>query len=365
MDSENTYLHVMMVISNPCNYKRRIKLAKEFIQRMDCTPCVKLYTVELAYKDQSFLVTDSSNPRHLQLRTEHPLWHKESLINIGVRRLLPDDWKAFAWVDADIEFKDPLWAENTLKLLNVYDAVQIFEIAHYLNPNNNVESPHRISRMKSHIDGVENVSRIWGFGCAYTRKTFETLGGMYEYGILGGGDSIMLESLLGKKTYVLYPSAFHKSIDEFRNRCKDLKVGYTPVEVLHYFHGNLADRNYAGRNSIFKKYELCLDRDITRNEDGLIVATDTFPKGLLDDIITYFYSRNEDHYPGVVKATWGAKETIDVTNIVKQWKIESLRLANGLFGGDPDVGRKKTLHVEYEDGREQTVGEYERFILLK
>jgi len=46
------------------------------------------------------------------------LWHKENMINLGVQKLLPPTWKAFAWIDADIEFDSPSWAIDTLKVLN-------------------------------------------------------------------------------------------------------------------------------------------------------------------------------------------------------------------------------------------------------
>ena len=73
-------LHVVMVISNPCNFKRRIKLAKEFIQRMKTNTDVILYIVELAYLcNDKFCITKPTNPRHLQLKTKVPLWHKEKI----------------------------------------------------------------------------------------------------------------------------------------------------------------------------------------------------------------------------------------------------------------------------------------------
>lgn len=40
------------------------------------------------------------------------------MINLGVRYLLPEKWKAFAWIDADIEFENSTWAVDTLKILN-------------------------------------------------------------------------------------------------------------------------------------------------------------------------------------------------------------------------------------------------------
>ena len=98
-------LNVIIVISNPCQYARRYILAKEFIKRMEDENNVELYIVELVYNKQKFIITDSKNKNHLQLSTNTaPLWHKENMINLGVKYLLPKNYKAFAWIDADIEF---------------------------------------------------------------------------------------------------------------------------------------------------------------------------------------------------------------------------------------------------------------------
>ena len=121
-------LNVIIVISNPCLYAIRYILTREFIKRIEIEETnVNLYVVELAYKNQKFLCTDSKNKNHLQLRSEIPLWHKENMVNLGVRYLLPKSWKAFAWIDADVEFENPNWALDTLKILNgCKDIVQVF-----------------------------------------------------------------------------------------------------------------------------------------------------------------------------------------------------------------------------------------------
>ena len=112
-------LHVIAVISNPCLYLRRYILMNEFIMRMEMEePNVVLYVVELAYGNQRFVITDSKNKNHLQLRTEIPLWHKENMVNIAVKKLLPKNWKAMAWIDSDLEFESSTWAIDTLKILN-------------------------------------------------------------------------------------------------------------------------------------------------------------------------------------------------------------------------------------------------------
>jgi hypothetical protein len=43
--------------------------------------------VELAFGNRPFEVTDPDNPRHVQVRSGHELWHKENLVNLGVARL--------------------------------------------------------------------------------------------------------------------------------------------------------------------------------------------------------------------------------------------------------------------------------------
>ena len=77
---------------------------------------INLFIVEMIYKNQKFIITDKNNKNHLQLKTDIPIWHKENMINLGVKYLLPKDYKAFAWIDADIEFESSTWAIDTLKI---------------------------------------------------------------------------------------------------------------------------------------------------------------------------------------------------------------------------------------------------------
>ena len=130
-------LNVIIVISNPCLYKKRYILLNEFVKRIEEEEDnVNLFVVELVYGNQKFMVTDKNNKNHLQLTTTTPIWHKENMVNLGVKYLLPKDWKAFAWIDADVEFDNVTWATDTLKILNGYkDIVQIFSHAVDMDKN--------------------------------------------------------------------------------------------------------------------------------------------------------------------------------------------------------------------------------------
>ena len=83
-------LHVIVVVSNPCLYATRYILLREFVKRIEEEEeNVNLFIVELIYENQRFIVTDSKNKNHLQIKCKTPLWHKENMINLGVQRLLP------------------------------------------------------------------------------------------------------------------------------------------------------------------------------------------------------------------------------------------------------------------------------------
>ena len=291
-------LNVIIVISNPCLFARRYILAKEFINRMENEETyVNLYVVELCYGDQRFLITDSKNKNHLQLRTIHPLWHKENMINIGIQKLLPSNWKAVAWIDADIEFESTTWALDTLKILNgSKDIVQIWSQSVDMNyDESTIQIRHSFGfqycKKKKYNSSVVD---YWhpGYGWACTRKAYDRMKGLYDTAILGSGDYIMAMALLGVATTT--PHYFNNYSDKYQNDVKNLRLGYVPGTIIHHFHGFKKNRKYAERNQILRNYAFDPVIHITKNNDGIIVPTDECPKELLKDIISYFKERNED-----------------------------------------------------------------------
>jgi len=298
-------LHVIMVVSNPCQYKKRYILARNFIERMLDEENVILYIVELCHNNQEFVVTDKKNRRHLQIRTETaPLWHKENMVNMGVKHLLPKNWKAVAWVDADIEFESNTWALDTLKILNgCKDIVQIFSQAIDLNHDN---TPMNIFTSAGYqlCKGYKYCGRgigYWhpGFAWACTRKAYEKMGGLYDLGILGSGDNIMMLSLIKNGQKALSDQNhenYLQSVADFQDRVKNLRFGYVPTTIRHYFHGVKKNRKYAERWQILINHDYNPDTFVTRRDDGLLVPTSLCPQGLLEDIMKYFRERNEDDF---------------------------------------------------------------------
>jgi len=299
-DPIDDFLHVIIVISNPCQYKRRFQLAREFIKRIEIEENVKLYIVELAYGSQAFHVTREGHPRHLQIRTDcAPLWHKENMINIGVQKLLPENWKAMAWIDADIEFESHTWAMDTLKILNGHkDIIQLF--SHAIDMNFKQEMMSVFSAFGFNYEkGLTWGRTFWhpGFAWAITRKAYDKIGGLYENSILGAGDHNMALCLIGLGLNSLNGNttdAYKEDVLNFQDRARGLRLGYTPGIIRHFFHGKKINRRYGDRWQILIKFAYDPSRHITRGRDGLICPTTNCPSKLLDEIMEYFRGRDED-----------------------------------------------------------------------
>lgn len=295
-------LHVIAVISNPCQFARRYILAREFLKRMERERGIRVYVVELAYGDHGFHVAQKGNPRHLQLHGDIPLWHKENMINIGIKKLLPPTWKAVAWVDADIEFESTTWAKDTLKVLNGYkDVVQIFSHCVDMDKRQNAMSifpSFCFQYSKGQPYGGTGVN-MWhpGYAWACTRKAYEQMGGLYDKSILGAGDHNMSFAFLGKGVDSVNAQAtdsYKNSVVEFEEGATTLRLGYVPGVIRHHYHGLKKNRRYMERWRILIDNAFSPDEHLTYNKDGLLVPTAACPQQILDDIMKYFKERNED-----------------------------------------------------------------------
>jgi hypothetical protein len=224
------------------------------------------------------------------------------MVNLGVKYLLPKNWKAFAWVDSDIEFENNSWAIDTLKILNgCKDVVQLF--SHCIDmdkdhTNLNIFNGFGYSFCKNKKYSCKGLD-YWhpGYAWAITRKAYEKIGGLYDKGILGSGDTIMALSYINKvekMTNTLYNNDYNISMYEFQKNAKNLRLGYTPGVIRHHFHGTKQNRKYTERWEILMKYSYTPILHIKYNKDGIIIPTYFFPKDFTDEILNYFKERKED-----------------------------------------------------------------------
>lgn len=296
-------LNVIIVISNPCLYVKRYILLKEFEKRIiEEEENVNLYIVEMIYPKQKFIITNKLDPNHLQLKSDIPIWHKENMINLAVKYLLPSDYKAFAWIDADVEFESNTWALDTLRILNgSKDVVQLF--SHCVDMEKDYSTlnifnsfGYNFSKNKQYTTkGID----YWhpGYAWAITRKAYERIGGLYDKGILGSGDSIMALSFINKASFLNNPnynSHYNNSMLEYQIKASKLRLGYVPGVIRHHYHGSKKNRNYTERWKILMKYKYSPIEHLTYDKEGILIPTDSLSEEFKNDIMNYFKERKED-----------------------------------------------------------------------
>jgi len=296
-------LNVVIVVSNPCLYARRYRLLNEFVNRFENEEeHVNLFIVEMVYGNQRFYVTKKNNPNHLQVRTQTPLWHKENMVNLAVKYLLPKNYKAFAWIDADVEFESSTWALDTLRILNgCKDVVQIF--SHCVDMAKDESSlnifnsfGYSFSKNKKYITKHMD---FWhpGYAWAMTRRAYESIGGIYDKGVLGSGDKIFALSLINKSekmNHDNYHEDYNNSMIEYQKKAKLLRLGYVPGLIRHYFHGSKKNRQYVERWQILMNHRFSPNEDIAYDDYGVLVPTEKMSEEFKADIMNYFVERKED-----------------------------------------------------------------------
>lgn len=277
---QTNVLHVVGVVSNPARWHSRYRLAREWQAAMRATPGVELHMVEAAFGDRHHEVT---GPDDLQLRTNSEAWIKESMINLGVRDLLPKDWRYVAWVDADVAFRDPNWAQETIHQLQHHDVVQPWQHCADIGAAGNILQTHTSfgfmrqtgERMqKNATEPYRNAHTGYAWAC--TRKFWEAVEGLIDFAILGSGDHHMAWAMIGDVDVsipkVNAPSFFRRC-HEWQARAVRVtngQVGFTPGRIEHAFHGPKKRRYYQERWQILAANAYDPDTDLVHDAQGLV-----------------------------------------------------------------------------------------------
>lgn len=298
--------YVIAVISNPVQYKSRYVLYQEFKKHL-AQHGVQLFTVEVAFGDRQFVVTDETDPFSLQFRTWDELWHKENMINLAIQRL-PKNWEFVAWIDADIQFHNANWVEDTLHALQHHHVVQLFQTAIDMGPTGEAMSIH-YSFCYSHWTNrpYTNYYPNWhpGYAWAARREAIDHMAGdgLIDRSILGAGDRHMALSLIGHGASSveknLHPN-YHGMVRNWEHQAEKYirrDIGWVIGNISHFWHGKKADRRYFDRWKILVRNQFDPYGDLKRDWQGLYQLVDHGDLRsirLRDDIRRYFRGRNED-----------------------------------------------------------------------
>lgn len=312
-------LYVVTMMENPLRWLARYRNYWNFHRHVEGAGAL-LYTTEIAFGERQFEITASDNPRHLQLRSSHELWHKENALNLLINRL-PPEAKYIAWIDADVKFVRPDWVQETLHQLQHYDVVQMFShaqdvgpdyepvnstpgfIYEWMNKQPSPEHPTFGEDIPVHGDSAGSSPGILkshpGFAWAARRSALDNLGGLVDWAVLGSGDWHMAAALVGqveRSLYAGYSETYKRWTREWACRAdKHIKrnVGFVPGLIYHAWHGKKKDRGYSHRWKFLTSSGYDPELDLKRDCQGLWQLTDRSII-LRDGIRKYARARNED-----------------------------------------------------------------------
>jgi hypothetical protein len=296
---------------NPVRYRRKLQNYIAFSQAAR-KQGLHLLTVELAFGDADFELTAPDADILLQYRTDTRLWHKERLLNIGLKNLPPECDK-IVWLDADILFYDEDWVTKTCGLLEKYAIVQPFTHAVRFPPGRTVPSNRNLRMIREDFRDYQgfihnyrqpvDYLKVQNSGLAWAgRREIFNRNGFYDRLILGSGDKVMAGAFLGFRFLgekERFPEKMIRHQNDWINAIyKETSgsVGCLHGVIGHLFHGEMIKRNYFQRTNILMDNDFDPELDIRPNSNGIWEwAT---PKDRLhSSIIDYFLSREEDEIP--------------------------------------------------------------------
>lgn len=294
-------LHVVTCVANPIRWRARLALFKKFAAHM-LESGVHLSVAECAYGDRPFECDGIPGVSHVGVRAKTLLWTKENLLNLAIARL-PQDWRYVAWIDADIRFRKPDWAAETVHALQQYDIVQPWSDCYDLGPNDEHLKAFR-SFCRQYIDRQPLGASAYGFAhpgyaWAATREALEHLGGLIETAALGAGDHHMALALIGRARASIpagISDGYLRPLLAWEQRAAAAirrNVGYVAGTIEHSWHGAKDKRAYGSRWNILVRHGFDPFTDLKRNVWGVYELAGNKPE-LRRDIDAYFRSRNED-----------------------------------------------------------------------
>jgi hypothetical protein len=306
---------------NPAGYRRRKANYKLFREHLE----LPLLTVEWS-RDGRFELGPGDADILIQLSGGDVMWQKERLLNIGIARL-PAECTQVAWLDCDVVFENPAWAEQARALLENAQLVQLFERVVHLKPTPIENLGHDASWRETGIlnqrtatarlycdakpTGDMGVLRVPPAGQPFSNpgsnghawaahRSLLQDHPLFDAWVVGGGDVAFTYAAAGlaadhismRGLTSAHASHYLQHADPLE-RAVDGRIACVPGTLLHLWHGDPVDRRYQARFSILARHGFDPSHFLKLSDSGVWAWADT-PDGLQGEIRAYFDQRNED-----------------------------------------------------------------------
>lgn len=271
---------------NPIEYENIVRnywMFREDLQGVD------LFTIELSFNNK-FEIEDSIQ---ISARPDQIMWQKERLLNILIGRL-PEKYDKVAWIDSDVLFQNPDWAELAEKKLDEFPLIQLFEFAYDTD-----SSLDLIKRVPGIVKGGLNPTEAKpGYAWAARREVLQKIP-LLDTHIMGGGDQMIFYAAMGmfnnfmltrtnmdwRRSYLRWGAKFYREIKA--------QLGYIEGDITHLYHGTYADRQYVERWLILSRNHYTPEEDIRLDQNGVWEWASEKPD-LHAAVARYFAERKED-----------------------------------------------------------------------
>jgi hypothetical protein len=290
---QNTDTCVAICFFRPIEYSKPLKNLSIFLKDLSDSK-IPFYSIELLYENQTPTL---QNPTKI-VRSKSKIFSKENLWNI-LETHIPDIYRKIIFLDTDIRFSNPDWFNLSSELLSKYKVVQPMEycyrdifIASY---NYSIDETILYPSIAKAISKKENINICYhypGFGIGIDRDFFHEIGGIYDQGFDGGGDTLFWGCFGDfRSTYLHIAGCKFSKYDEYQkkvitkinNDTTDIVSYVQDNTALHLYHGSKKNRKYGSRHKyIPNNYTLFYN-----NEGVLEIESD-------HDLTQYFIDRQED-----------------------------------------------------------------------
>lgn len=300
-------LAVVICFFNPCGYKR---IARNLITTTNSLleTCSEVYVAELTYTINRVNKKSIKNEldhrvKVLPFKARSVIWHKEQLLNKAALQLADMGYKHIAVLDGDIIYPEPDWSQCLVEMSEQYKLVQGFQSA-YLEGR---QMAIRESELKAYFRTRNMFYGVPG-GAWVARAEFWKKIGLFEWNIIGGGDSAFVAALLkpiidrenwNKRvkqsgTWANVGIGYMDKLDEYGKKLHAYvgeKFAFAPINAVFQSHGDYSKRNYTDRHLLIEGIEY--DKELEYNKYGLFEWIDR-KNERLEKVENYFTSRCED-----------------------------------------------------------------------
>ncbi len=271
---------------NPVGYKRRLANYRTFRQNLG----VPLVAVELSF-DGRFELAAGDADVLIQLCGGAVLWQKERLLNVALKSV-PAAVSTIAWLDCDVVFDRPDWADAANAQLKTCNVVQLFSDLVDLGRDDALERRHEIPPSAHGVVGLISENRFGqadvmpsarknkrGFtqgGLAWAiRRPILEQHGLYDAMIAGGGARAQVRALYAnfdehvnathftaaqRDHYLQWAVPYHRAVGA--------RVGHVAGRIYHLWHGEIDNRNYDGRHRTLAEHNFDPNADIAVGANG-------------------------------------------------------------------------------------------------